>query len=50
MGLIRPTNYTALVAAGLLSVIAFPLLALTLLREVDSPSRLSGSPPASHPA
>ncbi len=32
MGLIRPTNYTALVAAGLLSLIVFPLVALTLLR------------------
>jgi hypothetical protein len=38
LGLIRPENYVALVAAGLLSVIVFPLLALTLLRgrpEVD---------------
>src|SRR6266545_7205837 len=33
MGLIRPTNYVALVAAGLLSVIIFPLVALTLLRN-----------------
>jgi Kef-type K+ transport system membrane component KefB len=31
LGLIRPTNYVALVAAGLLSVVVFPLLALTLL-------------------
>jgi Kef-type K+ transport system membrane component KefB len=33
LGLIRPTNYVALVAAGLISVIVFPLLGLTLLRE-----------------
>jgi Kef-type K+ transport system membrane component KefB len=33
LGLIRPENYVALVAAGLLSVIVFPLVALTLLRE-----------------
>jgi Kef-type K+ transport system membrane component KefB len=32
LGLIRPENYVALVAAGLLSVIIFPLVALTLLR------------------
>jgi Kef-type K+ transport system membrane component KefB len=33
LGLVRPTNYVALVAAGLLSVIVFPLVALALLRE-----------------
>jgi Kef-type K+ transport system membrane component KefB len=33
LGLIRPTNYVALVAAGLLSVVIFPLVALTLLRR-----------------
>ena len=32
LGLIRPTTYVALVAAGLLSVIVFPLVSLTLLR------------------
>jgi Kef-type K+ transport system membrane component KefB len=32
LGLIRPTNYVALVAAGLISVIVFPLVALTLLK------------------
>jgi Kef-type K+ transport system membrane component KefB len=32
LGLIRPDNYVALVAAGLLSVVVFPLAALTLLR------------------
>jgi Kef-type K+ transport system membrane component KefB len=32
LGLIRPTTYVALVAAGLLSVIVFPLVALTILR------------------
>jgi Kef-type K+ transport system membrane component KefB len=39
LGLIRPTNYVALVAAGLLSVVVFPLVSLTLLRvrpDVDS--------------
>ena len=33
MGLIRPENYVALVAAGLLSVIVFPFVALRLLRQ-----------------
>src|SRR5262245_57357522 len=33
LGLIRPTTYVALVAAGLLSVVIFPLIALTLLRR-----------------
>jgi Kef-type K+ transport system membrane component KefB len=33
LGLIRPTNYVALVAAGLVSVVLFPLIALTLLRS-----------------
>src|SRR5262245_27556789 len=32
MGLIRPENYVALVTAGLVSVIAFPPVALSLLR------------------
>jgi Kef-type K+ transport system membrane component KefB len=32
LGLIRPTNYVALVIAGLVSVIVFPLVSLTLLR------------------
>jgi hypothetical protein len=31
LGLIRPTTYVALVAAGLLSVVVFPLVSLTLL-------------------
>jgi Kef-type K+ transport system membrane component KefB len=38
LGLIRPTNYVALVAAGLLSVIIFPPVALTLLRGRTAPS------------
>jgi len=38
LGLIRPTNYVALVAAGLISVIVFPLIALTLLRERPEPA------------
>jgi Kef-type K+ transport system membrane component KefB len=33
LGLIRPTNYVALVTAGLLSVVVFPLVSLTLLRR-----------------
>ena len=45
MGLIRPANYTALVAAGLLSVILFPLIALRLLR--GSPAGAAGRSPAS---
>ena len=38
LGLIRPTNYVALVAAGLLSVVIFPLVALTLLRVREQPT------------
>jgi Kef-type K+ transport system membrane component KefB len=38
LGLIRPTNYVALVAAGLLSVIVFPLVSLTLLRGRTAPA------------
>jgi Kef-type K+ transport system membrane component KefB len=38
LGLIRPINYVALVAAGLISVIVFPVLALTLLRVKSSPA------------
>ena len=42
LGLVRPTNYVALVAAGLLSVLIFPLISLTLLRAPDeSPARLA---------
>src|ERR687885_1110697 len=36
--LIRPTNYVALVAAGLISVIVFPLVSLTLLRGGREPA------------
>ncbi|HEX6700714.1 MAG TPA: cation:proton antiporter [Gaiellaceae bacterium] len=45
LGLIRPTNYVALVAAGLLSVVVFPLASLTLLR--GRASGVSGSEPLS---
>src|SRR5205814_1237102 len=38
LGLIRPTNYVALVTAGLISVIVFPLVALTLLRGRTAPA------------
>src|SRR5207237_7800401 len=40
LGLIRPTNYVALVAAGLLSVIVFPLVSLTLLRGREQASAI----------
>ncbi len=35
LDLLRPAVYTALVAAGLLSVLLFPLMALTLLRSTE---------------
>ena len=38
LGLIRPTNYVALVTAGLISVIVFPLIAVTLLRGLTAPA------------
>ena len=38
MGLIRSENYVALVTAGLLSVIVFPLVALAVLRAGRAPS------------
>jgi Kef-type K+ transport system membrane component KefB len=38
LGLIRPQNYVALVAAGLLSVLVFPLVALMFLRGRRSAS------------
>jgi Kef-type K+ transport system membrane component KefB len=37
LGLIRPVNYVALFAAGLVSVIVFPLVSLTLLRGAETP-------------
>jgi Kef-type K+ transport system membrane component KefB len=37
LGLVRPTTYVALVTAGLISVIVFPLVALTLLRGRSAP-------------
>ena len=56
LGLLRPENEVALVAAGLLSVVAFPLLAVTLLgaprpRPSDGlPSRGPSTPsPPLHP-
>ena len=44
LGLIRPENYVALVAAGLLSVILFPLIALALLRPTSILPPSTGSP------
>ena len=39
LDLVRPENYTALVAAGLISVIVFPLVALSLLRGRREPEQ-----------
>jgi Kef-type K+ transport system membrane component KefB len=44
LGLIRPTTYVALVTAGLLSVVVFPLVSLTLLRERGYPSLAAVQP------
>jgi hypothetical protein len=38
LDLVRPAVYAALVAAGLLSVLLFPLTALTLLRAAQNRS------------
>jgi hypothetical protein len=48
LGLIRPANYVALVAAGLLSVVLFPLLALPLL-AVPAPDSPDSPPAGSNP-
>jgi Kef-type K+ transport system membrane component KefB len=48
LGLVRPTNYVALVAAGLISVIVFPLVALALLKPrgtVDEVTAASAASP-----
>jgi Kef-type K+ transport system membrane component KefB len=45
LGLIRPTNYVALVTAGLISVIVFPLIALTLLRDRSAHAPAGGALP-----
>jgi len=45
LGLIRPTNYVALVTAGLISVIVFPLVALTVLRGRSAPATVSDALP-----
>jgi Kef-type K+ transport system membrane component KefB len=45
LGLIRPTNYVALVTAGLISVIVFPLVALTLLRGRTAPAPTADAVP-----
>jgi hypothetical protein len=42
LGLVRPAVYAALVAAGLLSVVLFPVTALTLLRSAPEPQHRSG--------
>jgi Kef-type K+ transport system membrane component KefB len=46
LGLIGPQSYVALVAAGLVSVIAFPLLALTLLMRRAAPSTAADARPS----
>jgi hypothetical protein len=38
LGELRPATGAALVLAGLLSVLMFPLLALTLLRDGENPA------------
>jgi Kef-type K+ transport system membrane component KefB len=55
LGLIRPTNYVALVTAGLISVIVFPLISLTLLRNAavtteTEPLCEPSSPPLQQPS
>jgi Kef-type K+ transport system membrane component KefB len=45
LGLIRPTNYVALVTAGLISVIVFPLVSLTLLRDRSAAAPAPGALP-----
>jgi Kef-type K+ transport system membrane component KefB len=45
LGLIRPTNYVALVTAGLVSVLVFPLVALTLLRGRTAPAPTADAVP-----
>ena len=44
LGLVRADNYAALVAAGLVSVVVFPAVALVLLRPVG-PSKAGCSGP-----
>ena len=46
LGLISPATSGALIAAGLLSVLIFPLAALTILRrpEVDAPPLVKTGP------
>jgi hypothetical protein len=47
LDLVRPAVYAALVAAGLLSVVLFPVTALTLLRSAElGPSDVRSLPPA----
>jgi Kef-type K+ transport system membrane component KefB len=43
LGLISAVNYTALVAAGLISVVVFPLVALGLLRQAGEGHRTTAS-------
>jgi Kef-type K+ transport system membrane component KefB len=49
MGLISAANAAALIAAGLLSVILFPLAALTILRRPESEPQSEGAPAVASP-
>ena len=49
MGLISAANAAALIAAGLLSVILFPLAALTILRRPESEPQPEGAPAVASP-
>ncbi len=46
LDLIRPSSYVALVAAGLISVVVFPLVSLALLRRTSAATALSPHRPA----
>jgi Kef-type K+ transport system membrane component KefB len=48
LGLMSPSNYAALVAAGLLSVLLLPLIALRLLPSSGSHPHTGGSPTEAH--
>ncbi|MGH3082971.1 MAG: cation:proton antiporter [Gaiellaceae bacterium] len=50
LDLLRPAVYAALVTAGLLSVLLFPLIALTLLRTVEEDPRDVLETPGGEPA
>jgi hypothetical protein len=49
MGLISAANAAALIAAGLLSVVLFPLGALTILRRPELEHEAEGAPAVASP-